>query len=529
GAGHGTRCRHTAAAHGRPAGPRPRTDRPAAGQHDGPGTGPTGPVRCEGCSAGKGRWSQCPGPWGCGGSGGVGVVGLGLGLRRHVGLGDLDELREGGLVVHGQLGQHAAVDLDLRGLQALDEPVVGHAVGAGRGVDPLDPQATEVTLAGATVTVAVDQRVGDLLLGLAVEAGPLAPVAAGALEGNPALLVGVDRPLHACHVSTPSVDGCWAQRPSSFLAVFSSGPDRTLSLARRRAAVAVRSWNLWTWRARWCMILPVPVTRKRFLAPLSVFIFGMCRSPRCVIAARSRRVPAWNAVVRASAGGAVDLEAGPGVGALDLDGVLLGVRGLLGALLVAHGGLLLGGPEDHHHVATVLLRGALDEAQLGDVLRQPLQQTEAQLGPRLLATAEHDRHLDLVATLEEANDVTLLGLVVVAVDLGAELDLLDDRVDLVLPRLTGLHGGFVLVLAEVHELGDRWARHRSHLDQVEIGFGGQAQRVFDAHDPDLLTVWANQPHFRDPDAVVDSRLADCLLLRSCQWTPRNEERPLVTV
>src|SRR5690606_39251684 len=116
-----------------------------------------------------------------------------------------------------------------------------------------------------------------------------------------------------------------------------------------------------------------------------------------------------------------------------------------------------------------------------------------------------------------------------AVDLGAELDLLDDRVDLVLPRLTGLHGGFVLVLAEVHELGDRWARHRSHLDQVEIGFGGQAQRVFDAHDPDLLTVWANQPHFRDPDAVVDSRLADCLLLRSCQWTPRNEERPLVTV
>src|SRR5699024_9313982 len=119
------------------------------------------------------------------------------------------------------------------------------------------------------VTVAVDQRVSDLLLGLAVEAGPLAPVAAGALEGNPALLVGVDCPLHACHVSTPSVvNGCRAQRPSSFLAVFSSGGDRTLSLARRRAAVAVRSWNLWTWRARWCMILPVPVTRKRFLAPL---------------------------------------------------------------------------------------------------------------------------------------------------------------------------------------------------------------------------------------------------------------------
>src|SRR5690606_38010932 len=135
----------------------------------------------------------------CRGSGRVGGAGLGgLALCRHVGLGDLDERGERGLVVDGQLGQHAAVDLDAGDLQALDEPVVGHPVGPGGGVDPLDPGATEVALAGPAVPVAVDQRVGDLLLGLAVQAGPLAPVAAGALEGYPALLVGVDRPLHAC-------------------------------------------------------------------------------------------------------------------------------------------------------------------------------------------------------------------------------------------------------------------------------------------------------------------------------------------
>src|SRR5699024_7189899 len=109
-----------------------------------------------------------------------------------------------GLVVDCELGEHAAVDLDLGGAQALDEPVVGHPVRAGTGVDALDPETTEVALLGAAVTVAVLQRVGDLLPGLAVEAGPLAPVAAGALEDDPALLVGVDRPLHACHVSTPS-------------------------------------------------------------------------------------------------------------------------------------------------------------------------------------------------------------------------------------------------------------------------------------------------------------------------------------
>ena len=33
--------------------------------------------------------------------------------------------------------------------------------------------------------------------------GVLSPVAAGGLECRPALLLGVDRPLHACHVSAP--------------------------------------------------------------------------------------------------------------------------------------------------------------------------------------------------------------------------------------------------------------------------------------------------------------------------------------
>ena len=175
-------------------------------------------------------------------------------------------------------------------------------------------------------------------------------------------------------------------------------------------------------------------------------------------------------------------------------------------------GLLLGRAQHHDHVAAVLLGVALDEAQLADVLGQPLQQPVAQLGARLLAAAEHDRHLDLVAGLEEPLDVALLGAVVVRVDLRPELDLLDDRVDLVLAGFPRLHGGFVLELAEVHELGDGGLGHRGHLDQVEVGLGGQTQRVLDADDADLLTIGANQPHFRDPDAVVDARLADVVSL-----------------
>src|SRR5689334_16780442 len=164
---------------------------------------------------------------------------------------------------------------------------------------------------------------------------------------------------------------------------------------------------------------------------------------------------------------------------------------------------------DHHdHVPTVLLGLRLHEAELFNIAGETLEQTEAQLGPGLLTPPEHDRHLDLVATLEEPLDVALLGAVVVRVDLRAELDLLDDRVDLVLARFASLECRFVLELAEVHELGDRRLGHRGDLDEVEVSLGGQTQRVFDAHDADLFSVGANQPHFGYPNAVVDARFAD---------------------
>ena len=99
---------------------------------------------------------------------------------------------------------------------------------------------------------------------------------------------------------------------------------------------------------------------------------------------------------------------------------------------------------------------------------RPLQQPEPELGAVLLAATEHDRDLDLVARLQEPHDVTLLGLVVVRVDLRAKLHLLDDRVGLVAPRLACLLGVLVLELPVVHELADRRAGRRRHLDQVEV-------------------------------------------------------------
>src|SRR5262245_66345725 len=81
------------------------------------------------------------------------------------------------------------------------------------------------------------------------------------------------------------------------------------------------------------------------------------------------------------------LRPGCGVGGAAL-GVLLGPLGLASGsallLLRLHLGLGLGlllvRPQDHDHVAAVLLGRRLDEAQLGHVLGQPLQQPEPELG-----------------------------------------------------------------------------------------------------------------------------------------------------
>ena len=162
--------------------------------------------------------------------------------------------------------------------------------------------------------------------------------------------------------------------------------------------------------------------------------------------------------------------------------------------------------QDHDHVAAVLFGCALHETQLGDVRGQPLQQPEPEFGPGLLASAEHDGDLDLVPGLEEAHDVTLLGLVVVRVDLGPELHFLDDRQDLVASGFAGLLRALVLELAVVHELADRRPGVRGDLDEIEIGLLCHPQGLSDGDDADLLTGCSDKANFGNADPVVDAWL-----------------------
>ena len=130
----------------------------------------------------------------------------GSGLDRSVdvlgqsGLGLLDDGLEGLGIGDGQLGEGAAVQLDAGQVQTLDEAVVGDAFGADGGVDALDPQLAEVTLASLAVAEVVGKGVQQLLLGLTVQAGALAAVAGSPLENDATLLVGVYCALDTCHI-----------------------------------------------------------------------------------------------------------------------------------------------------------------------------------------------------------------------------------------------------------------------------------------------------------------------------------------
>ena len=168
--------------------------------------------------------------------------------------------------------------------------------------------------------------------------------------------------------------------------------------------------------------------------------------------------------------------------------------------------------DDHDHVATVDRRVGLDRAEIRDVLGELAEKTHALLGTRLLATAEQDHGLDLVARLQEALGALELGYVVVSFDLQSEPDLFEDGVRLIATRFLGLLRSLVLELAVVHDLDDGRFRVGGHLDEIKVGFLSQAQRHLDADDADLLTRGSDEADLGDADAVIGAGIADAELL-----------------
>lgn len=190
---------------------------------------------------------------------------------------------------------------------------------------------------------------------------------------------------------------------------------------------------------------------------------------------------------------------------LSFAGTTLFALGLTTTTLIRLGlGFLAKRRENHGHVASFGAGGGLDRGDLGQLLSKSTKQTHALLGAGLLASLETKIELDLVATVEEALGLSLLRLVVVAINLQADTNRLDDRVGLVPAGLASLLSRLVFELPVVHELRDGWVGVRRNLDKIQSGLLGKAEGILHADDAYLFTTRADKANLIDVDALIDS-------------------------
>ena len=123
-----------------------------------------------------------------------------------------------------------------------------------------------------------------------------------------------------------------------------------------------------------------------------------------------------------------------------------------------------------------------------------------------LASPELHDDLDLVALLQEGDDVLLLEVVVVVVGLGPELDRLDLDLVRLLFRDPSLLAQLVLVLAVVHDSADRGTSGGRHFDQIQTAFHGKLECVARLHHSELFTVFIYDQDPRNPDHAIDAKL-----------------------
>src|SRR5574340_193142 len=178
--------------------------------------------------------------------------------------------------------------------------------------------------------------------------------------------------------------------PNCFLMTFTSAASTSPSWRKLRLRLGLFFSRMWLLKAFARLILPVPVSLKRFAVPLWVLTLGI----RCLLF-------------------------------LSVRGLRNGLVRVVRARRLRLHDFLANGRHEHEHVAALELWLAFNECDLVDLALELLQDREPALRVHHLAATEHDRDLHLRAAFQEAHDVLLLGLVVVLVDLRPELDLFD--------------------------------------------------------------------------------------------------------
>jgi hypothetical protein len=162
--------------------------------------------------------------------------------------------------------------------------------------------------------------------------------------------------------------------------------------------------------------------------------------------------------------------------------------------------------EDDGHVAAFEHRVLFDHRDLIEVAHDAIKEVLPDLRVRDFASAEHDRHLDLVTLLEQLCGGPGLEVDIVFIDLWLHADFAQLHVDLVLFGFALLLGLFVLVAAEVHKAGDGRAGASGDLNEIDVTLPCHGDG-FDGSDyADLPALFINEAHFGNPNAFVDAWL-----------------------
>ena len=92
---------------------------------------------------------------------------------------------------------------------------------------------------------------------------------------------------------------------------------------------------------------------------------------------------------------------------------------------------------------------------------------------RHFAATETQCYFYFVAVFQKLENITHFDAVIIGVSVRAELDLFDLNRLLFLTRFGFTFLQLVFILAEIHNLADRWVRVRRNLNQFETSFFGQ--------------------------------------------------------
>src|SRR5579884_3743237 len=149
-------------------------------------------------------------------------------------------------------------------------------------------------------------------------------------------------------------------------------------------------------------------------------------------------------------------------------------------------------------------RTKLHHSAIAYFFQQSLEHFASQIGVRHLAASAEDRRFDLIALFEEAQHVVLLELVVVLIDVNAELYFLDGDDFLVLFRRALLLLFFIEKLAVVLNATDRRVRGGRNLHQVQSSFTGDFERLKRLHDAELSSGFVDYADFAGANTLIDA-------------------------